>query len=440
MRQSLIEELLSTFSPGERKAFAHFLDRPERKVRTDVRQFARQLLTGKKDKRTGANQSTNQLASWLYAEARAFLLEKLFRAEGTELPLVTEFDRRKLPRHRDRLIRSLEKNLQDPADRHELAATVYNTTLRRNRTADTNLQEISDLLDRNFLRQKLREACLMQSHENVFQVNYDTGMLPLVLAYVRERELTGLTDIGIYYYAYHFLSDPEAASDFATFQGLLPYLPTWLSDEERRDLYLLGINFCIRQSNRGDMGMAREALRLYREGLTGGALLENGRLTAFTYRNAVALSLKIGDFAWAEHFIEHYATYLPHEQRDNLVHYNRARLAYARGDQERAMEEIRFVTSPDTLFTLTLDTLRAKIYYETGAHELLDTHLDKMQVFLRRRGASYHHRNYANFIAHLKRTLYLPPGQKKRRLLRAAIIDEKELTERQWLLGIISGD
>lgn len=443
MPNSLIAELFTTFSTAERKAFRGFLFRAERSVREDVKQLGEYLLQKPDAPAESAlakvypgkdfsQQRFNQLSSWLYVEAKAFLLEQESRT--SELPLIIEFDRRKLSRHRDRLIRKLAKEISGTPERRQLELAIYATTHRKSRTGTTNLQVISDLVDREFIHQKLRQASLMQSHENVFRVGYDTGLLPQVIDYVEEHQLFKFPEIGIYYHSYRFLLDPAAELDFSAFQRLLPQLPAWLPGEEKRDLYLLGINFCIRQSNRGNLSMVREALRLYREGLANGVFLENGHISAFTYRNAVALSLKIKDFSWAEDFIENYAKYLPREQRDNLLHYNRARLAYSQGNTDKAMEELRFVSAADTLFTLTLDTLRAKIYFETGAYDLLDAHLEKMKIYLRRKGDSYHHRNYANFIALLSKTMHLPPGPKARQLLRKEIADAPVLTEREWLL------
>lgn len=449
MQKSLIATLLATFSKEERRDFAHFLNRPERSVRKDVKSLAGLLLKQKQmtaeatfdllyPEQPFSRQQINQLGSWLYTEARAFLLEQYHAATNDEFPLVMEFDRRNLRVHRDRLLRQLRKKDLHAGATFALESAIYDTTNQRDRTGETNLQAMDDALDKDYLRRKLRQACLMQSHRNVAVVAYDQGLLPQVLAFIEAKRLEALPEIGVYYHAYRFLQDPEAANHFSSFQSLLAELPTTLPGEELRDLYLLGINFCIRLTNQGDTEMAREALRLYREGLTNGALLENGWLSPFTYRNAVALSLKIRDFGWARDFIEHYASALPPEQREELPSYNRARLAHAMGRPEEALEALRYVRSNDVLFTLTMDTLRAKIYYETEAHDLLSAHLDKMQIFLRRKGDSYHHKNYANFIALLRKILHLRPRPNEKDQLRASITQEAMLTERRWLLEKLS--
>lgn len=450
MQNSLIATLLATFSQEELRGFSTFLIRPERSVRKDVinllglltqepglspESISHGLYPGKPFRQ----QQINQLGSWLYGEARAFMLERLLAEKNNEIPLLREFDRRNLPRHRDRLRRRLQKQDLSTGVAFELESTIYATTQRRSRTETNNLQIINDHLDNDYLHKKLRQACLMRSHENVFKVNYDTGLLSEALRFLETRKLTNDPIIGVYYHIYHFLGNRDGAAHFQAFQNLLPDVPKSLSAEEIRDLYLLGINYCIRQTNQGDQVMVREALRLYREGLNNGSLLEHGRLTSFTYRNAVALSLKIKDFDWARDFIHTYAPSLPTGQREELLRYNLAKMAHAMGDPDKALEELRYVASNDTLFTLTLDTLRAKIYYETGALDLLDAHLDKMHIFLRRKGDSYHHKNYTNFIAFLKKILHLRPRPNEHAALHEAIAEEQILTERAWLLDTLKG-
>lgn len=443
MQNSLITTLLATFSKAESRDFGHFLRRPERRIREDVVLLGELLLKQPGVAAAAAYaivvpgrkfsaQHTNQLASWLYAEARAFLLERHY-ASANEIPLLREFDQRVLSRHSDRLRKQLKKQDHNFGTSFELESAIYATARRGSRTEGNNLQELNDGLDLDFLQKKLHQACLMRSHENVFAVEYDHGLLAAALSYVESRRLYERPVIGVYYHIYQCLRFPEKIDHFNLFQALLPQLPPTLKEEERRDLYLLGINFCIRRTNQGDQPMAREALRLYREGLNNGSLLENGRLTSFTYRNAVALGLKIKDYDWARDFIDAYASSLAPEQREELVAYNRARLAFATGHPEDALEELRFVQSKDILFTLTMDTLRAKIYFETDALDLLGAHLDKMYIYLRRKGDSYHHKNYANFIALLKRILYLRPRPDERKELLKAIRGTSVLTERNWL-------
>ncbi len=446
IQKSLAASLLRTFSRREQTAFDQFLQRPDRSVRPDVRRLF-DALPGMDDtaERAEAERAVygkekvdhrriNQLLSWLYAEACDFLLERC-RREDTPLPLLAEFDRRGLPLHRDRLLRKLQRREGDYRQRYELAwaAQLYGEPISR--TRPTNFQEISDLVDLDFTLSKLRVACLMRSHENVYPAAYDYGLLETLLLRLSPENLAAHPVISVYFHAYQFMTDAEDHTAFRHFQELLQRHRMVFSDTELRDLYLIGINHCIRLANLGDATRSREALDLYRAGIDSGILLENNQITPYTYRNAVALSLKIRDFEWAENFIHRAADLLPATQRDNLLHYNLASLAYHRGQRDKALEELRFVRSRDTLFTLTIDTLRAKVYHENGDFELLASHLDKMKIFLLRKDSSYHHRNYANFVRFLRKIGRRGAGSEMSdELLRQHIRGEAVLTERRWLL------
>ena len=447
IHESLAATLLQTLTPREQTAFRHFLQRPDRRVRDDVRRLydALDTLPADADRKVaekvvyGAaavdHRRINQLLSWLYAEACAFLAEGV-RGEDDPLLLLRELDRRGLPRHRDRLLRRLSRRPGGYRQQYALARARYEFGAPTSRTKPTNFQQLSDLADLAFIQEKLELACLMRSHQNVYATDYDYGMLTACLARLTPVILAEHPVIAAYYHAYHFLSDGENEGAFTAFQSIVLGNPGRFAADELRGLYLTGINYCIRRSNQGEADYARQALALYREGIDGGILLENGRISPYTYRNAVALSLKIRDFAWAERFIHEAAALLPRDQRDNLLHYNLASLAYHRGDRDRALEQLRFVHSNDTLFTLTLDTLRAKVYFENGDHELLAAHLDKMKIFLLRKGKSYHHRNYANFVRFLRKLgRQAQDASFRADKLRSAIEAEPQLTERRWLLG-----
>lgn len=449
MKNSLLFTLLDTFSKKEHARFSHFLCEPGRSIRPEAK-LLYQLFQDEPGtapetihlklypNKPFSLKQVNQVGSWLYANARFFLLREIREREDNQTPLIREFEQRKLPRHQERLIRQLRKLEKSSAKAYELEYTIYATTHRKSRTETNNLQAIDDHLDQDYLQRKLRQACLMHSHENVYQVAYNKGLLLPALAYVEDQKLQQNPIIGAYYHIYQCLGNPEALERFTAFKQILSNLPHILDTNERRDLYLLGINFCIRRLNAGYPQMASEALLLYKEGLNNSALLDDGRLTPFTYRNAVALSLKVQDFTWAEDFIDRYAQFLPAAIREETVAYNRARLAAAAGEPQKALEALRYVKSKDVLFTLTIETLRAKIYYEINASELLFAHLEKMYIYLRRKGDSYHYQSISKFISYLKKILSSPPSRAEVKKLKETIQDEPVLHEKRWLLQQLS--
>ena len=82
-----------------------------------------------------------------------------------------------------------------------------------------------------------------------------------------------------------------------------------------------------------------------------------------------------------------------------------------------------------------------KVYFETGEFDLLDAHLKTMRMFIRRnKRMGYHHRNWQNIVRFTQKLMELNPfDQQEREVLRQAIEQEEVLTEREWLLGQLSG-
>lgn len=457
MKKNLCIELIQQLSQAEQQLLVHYLKSPDRKTRYEVKKLASIVCNRKLEyspelifqqvypQRPFQKQTLNQLMSWLYRDTLSFLKTQL--EENQDLLLVKELHRRGLTRQRDRLIKQIQKKLdQSTANSHDyeevfrLEQLRYQIEFAGKRTEENNLQVINDNLDYAFLVKKLQQACTMKGHENVSQSRYDFGLLPLIIKHLEDRKLYELPKIGAYYYAFQFIAEPERATAYQLFEHIIKQKDSYFSTSELRDLYLLAINYCIRQLNQGDIAMAKKALSWYQSGLSKNVLLVDGRISSFTYRNAVALGLKIKEYSWTENFILEQAEKLVPAERENLVQFNLAKLAYARGLKEKALEELRYVNSKDSLFSLNLNTLRAKVYFEIEAFELLEAHLDKMRIFLRRKDTSYHHKNYLNFIKYCRKLLRLPPGHRndQRLALLQEIKNESILTEKDWLLAQLS--
>lgn len=300
-----------------------------------------------------------------------------------------------------------------------------------------NLQEISDLLDSAYLARKLRLVCLALSHQAVYKTAYQFGPLEALLEFVAEAPQLQTPAVGLYFHACRFLSDPSAESDFEAFRQLLGTASGLFSVEERRALYLMAINFGIKKCNEGGALVWYEAtFRLYQSALELGLMLENGILSRFAYNNIAAFAMRLGETAWAERFITQYKPFLERKYRESAFSMNSARVAYARRDYGAALLHLQKADYRDFINAMNARTLQMKIYYETDEYDLLESHLDSMQHYIRRqRAAGYHRENYLNIVRHaralLRCNLHDPEAV---HALRAGIAGEDVLSERAWLL------
>lgn len=313
----------------------------------------------------------------------------------------------------------------------------FQTATRR--TENLNLQSISNSIDTVYLIQKLAHACTQLTHQLVYKTHYEYGLLKHLLAYIEEEGYLEIPAVAIYYYCYRFLAEDYNLNHFQAFKSYLFDQSDLFPQAQLKNLYLLAINFCIRKQNEGNLAFAEEGLTLYQKGLEGGFLIENGVLSRFTFNNVIAFAIRLERFAWANNFITHYQVKLAHDYRKSTVYFNQARLEYAQQNYHEAMSLLQNTEHKDLVNHLIAKTMLLKIYFELEELDLLESHLDSFQIFIRRREVSdYHRLNYLNIIKFVRKILALVPQDKASRTKLLLEIDNCEvLTEKNWLKNLI---
>ncbi len=306
----------------------------------------------------------------------------------------------------------------------------------RQPSEEAHLLEMNKTIDLSYLALKLRHACLISAHRSVYQSNHQIDFLNEVLEHVREMELMSHPAIGIYYYCHFMLAQPDREAYFNHFKQLLFNHGHQFPDIEIRDLYLLATDYCVRQANEGKSAYISELFELYKEGLEKGFLLENGILSRFTYHNAVGTGLRTGNFEWTSHFIHHYKNALEKKYQESSFSFNRARLEYSQQNYAAALSLLQKSNYRDLLLNLAAKTLLLKIYYELDEYDLLDSHLEAMARYIRRkRVIGYHKANYLNIMNFTRKLLSANPYDKEEgKEFDRAISKEEVLTEKEWLL------
>ena len=106
-------------------------------------------------------------------------------------------------------------------ERYQLQLEDYQFSSFAERTSPQNLQAVSDSLDTALIILKLKTACLAVSHQVVFQQDYEFGLLPQILEYVKTHKLTELPAIGVYYHTYYALKGASIKEHFQYFKDIL---------------------------------------------------------------------------------------------------------------------------------------------------------------------------------------------------------------------------
>lgn len=302
-----------------------------------------------------------------------------------------------------------------------------------------NLEAQDEALTNAFLSLKLRQACLALAHKQVSGADYRLALVDEALLWAARPPYADTPAVALYREACLSLLSPDDEPAFERFRQAVVSHFQRLPPAEMRDLLLLALNACIRRINQGRSAALRDALALYQLGLSSELLLENGRLTSFTYNNIAVVAIGLGETEWADQFIHQYKQYLDPEQREQHFSLNAARLAHHRHNYGQALHHLQRADYRDFFHQMMARMLQLKIYVATSETNLLDALIKNTRAFLRRqRPSSYHGQNYRNILRLAEKITRLMPGSRTQaEQLRQLIEQTEPLTEREWLLSAL---
>lgn len=468
MENSNLIFILRTFSATENRKFKKWLLSPVHNQREDVVQLYDYLMNGEhlqQDKYLSKERIFSKLfAGETFDDARIrqtthFLLkcvEDFLTYEETQtdevrrrLDLARVYRQRQLDKLYQKAARQAEE-LQEAAD-HRNAYFLRNEYLlqrehyaflsekQKQRAMPLNLTEMSEALDRSFVADKLRQACLMLAHQTVYKTEYDMRLLQEVLQYVEQKQWLDEPAIGIYYYGYKSTTEREEPAHFEQLKALIVRFGHQFPTSEARDIYLMAINYCIARMNAGAEVFIREAFELYRRGFEQHILIENETISRWTFLNVIMIALTLSEFDWAESFIEQYQNFLEETHKDNFVHFSKALLLYEKRDYGPAMLLLNTADYDDMLINLRSKALLMKMFYEQDMLDSLESLLEATRTYMtRKKVMAYHKAFFSNLVQLTRKLLRINPYDAEQKAkLREEILQANPLTtkERNWLLA-----
>lgn len=461
MEKGKLFELLRLFTKREQNAFRQFLASPYFNQRQDLVQLFECL-----QQQIESQNPVDKTALWAALKADApydaqqmlllmsyltKLAEQFIAVERTlrdsfevKMKVVEHCGENAADKQQQHWLREARRSLEKQDSRnaeylfrqYQIEAAAYRLAFARSPEKEEHFAKLSPSLDRAFMAMKLRQNMWLLNHDKLYKWGYQPSTLDILLEQLPLEAFGAEPALHLYTFGIAMLKEPENEAIFRQFKNTLVANSALFPMEEARDLYLLAINFGVRQVNEGRRVYFHDIMDLYKEGLEQGFLMRNGVLSRFTYHNIVATALQIGEVDWAESFLEIWTNKLERPYRERMYHFNRAKIAYTRQHYDEALLLLQQSNYHDTLLNLGARTLLLKIYYELDEWDALQSHLDAFQNYLRRKAdLSYHRTNYRNLIRFTRKLLQINWSDKKQRQkLSDQIEKENILTEKEWLL------
>ncbi|MDB5228456.1 MAG: hypothetical protein JWN78_2649, partial [Bacteroidota bacterium] len=313
----------------------------------------------------------------------------------------------------------------------------YNLMSKNKRYEDFNLQKISDTVHHYVVAEILRYACIAQSFQQVSGKNTKFPLLESVLQFLEKGLYHNEPAIQIYYLLF-YLSGNSDDDKFNNLYDLVFENENCFKEHELKDIFLLTINYCIKQLNTGKREYAKPAFTLYLHGLDKKYLLENGELSRFTFKNIAYIGIKhLKDYKQTELFISKYNRYVNESYRENSIQFTKAALFYAEKQFSKALRILQQVEFADVLWNVDAKILILKMLFELKEYESIPYQLKSLKMFIyRRKDIGYFkkiHKQTLTYFDLLYKNIHT--GKQKRNQLKQLILSEKDLVEKEWFLN-----
>jgi hypothetical protein len=305
-----------------------------------------------------------------------------------------------------------------------------------------NLDEISLNLDVFFIAEKLKYYCNLLSWNRSFNVSKKLVGVDIILKLARSPIFKDYPPISIYYTISLTLTDEQNEEHYYKLRFLIDEFLHLFSRDEAKEILESALGYCVTRSNKGILKFEKEALDLYKKSIKENLIfLNDGSLSPREFRNITALALKIGEYTWAEEFIQEYALFIEESVRESNVNFSLARVEWYKKDYNKVIQLLAFTDYTEVFQAILSRTLLLLSYFELNELESLESLLNSFKLFLDREKTWTKQRKlqYYNLIKYCKSLIKLSMKDmdKLQRLLTEVNITDP-IVNKQWLIEKIN--
>ena len=149
------------------------------------------------------------------------------------------------------------------------------------------------------------------------------------------------------------------------------------------------------------------------------------------------MALRLGNYDWADRFITEYSEFLPPENRENAVTFNRATLYFYQKKFREVIEMLREVEYEELTYNLNSKNMLLLTYYELDEIDPLYSLMESFRTYLNRHKdiARKRRQSYLALIKFTKKLSRIIPGDKKEVQKVQKEMDEHptEIASEKWL-------
>lgn len=312
----------------------------------------------------------------------------------------------------------------------------FNHTLKtQNRSIDSELQNLVDNIDINFLSKKLKYSCEVINRMNILNIKYDINFLNHTLDYLSNNKFEAVPSINIYYKILLTLKESSNKNHYINAKQQIKKHIRCFKKEEQNDLYGYLQNYCIKKINAGEIDYLNELFSNYEDMLNHKIIIKNNKIAQFDFKNIVTVALRLNKHQWTENFINTYKGYLDDLAKENAVQYNMARVHFFTKRYKLCLRHLLSVEFTDVYYHLDSKALLLKTYYEIDDTESCLSLINTFKTYIKRNKqiSDFQKTTYNNFIKYIAYFVQLKLGKKIDLQKIEKELNQTQIADKGWI-------
>ncbi|MFK7970008.1 MAG: hypothetical protein AB8F95_06550 [Bacteroidia bacterium] len=283
------------------------------------------------------------------------------------------------------------------------------------------------------------QAVISFYHQNKKQPDRDEiPLLTPMLEYLEQNKENLPPLIKLWLLSYKLTQQPESVEIYSALKlNLLRHLRITPPVDAHNFTIILN-NALTQQLSKGRKRYVEELFDIYQIEIQEGWLSANDIMAHNIFTNIIVISLVLGKIQYASSFLEKYQHQLIPEVRENIVTYNKSRIAFAQDDYRACLILTQQIDYFDHSVTLGIKRLQTMCYFELGDLKGLFNSLNALKMFLYRTeklrdSLKTRNNHFYKIVSLLSKNADRVPEEKVKQSIQEIIDDNPLLPELEWI-------
>jgi hypothetical protein len=265
--------------------------------------------------------------------------------------------------------------------------SLYRVTFEENYVANQfsnkrDMQKEADSLTIYYLIMILRTYGTAFNRGSSLNIDIDTNITETIENLAQTKPYNEIPVVAVSF-ALYMIARYMDENYFFSFLEHIQKHPDTMNKDELYDAYYFLVNFCVLKIQKGDKKFVKIKLELYKNILKYKLWEGEGYLSYVIFNNAISSAIENTEYSFAEKVIKEYRLFLEPSMKNDMVELSHAKLKYAIGSYDKALEHLSKIKSNDDIFyKFAIKDLYIKIYYEMGHWESIFSLIDSYKHFL----------------------------------------------------------